>query len=65
MKFFRRNAIFFFFYSGFISESTKLGTQGTPVHRFFSFEELKDATKNFDMSTLIGEGSNGKVPNET
>lgn len=54
----------FIFYSGFIYEATKLGTQGTPVHRLFTSEELKNATSNFDVSTLIGEGSNGKVPSE-
>lgn len=42
----------------FIYEATKLGT---PVHRLFTSEELKNATSNFDRSTLIGEGSNGKV----
>ncbi|KAL8118466.1 hypothetical protein AgCh_016115 [Apium graveolens] len=45
----------------FIYEATKLGTQGTPVHRLFTCEELKNATSNFDVSTLIGEGSNGKL----
>lgn len=53
----------FIFYSGFIYETTK-STQGTPLHRLFTSEELKNATSNFDVSTLIGEGSNGKVPSE-
>ncbi|KAK9066417.1 hypothetical protein SSX86_013739 [Deinandra increscens subsp. villosa] len=44
-----------------ISEGEKLGTDRIPVHRVFSFEELKDATNNFHRSTLIGEGSTGKV----
>lgn len=50
-----------FFELGLVSEATKLGSEGIPVHRLFSFEELKDATKNFHRSTLIGEGSTGKV----
>lgn len=45
----------------FVSEATKLGTEGLPAHRLFSFEELKEATKNFHGSTLIGEGSTGKI----
>ncbi|KAL5581321.1 hypothetical protein UlMin_013763 [Ulmus minor] len=45
----------------FISQSVKLGTQGTPVCRLFSYEELKDATNNFDMSVFLGEGSIGKL----
>ena len=40
----------------------KLGTQATPTYRQFSIEELKEVTKNFDLSTYIGEGSTGKVP---
>ncbi|XP_076901968.1 putative inactive leucine-rich repeat receptor-like protein kinase At3g03770 [Bidens hawaiensis] len=45
----------------FASEAAKLGTEGIPVHRLFSFDELKDATDNFHRSTLIGEGSTGKI----
>ncbi|XP_023729640.1 probable inactive leucine-rich repeat receptor-like protein kinase At3g03770 isoform X2 [Lactuca sativa] len=44
-----------------VSEAAKLGTEGIPVHRLFSFEELKEATNNFHRSTLIGEGSTGKI----
>ncbi|KAK9054577.1 hypothetical protein SSX86_025656 [Deinandra increscens subsp. villosa] len=44
-----------------VSEAAKLDTGGIPVHRLFSFEELKEATRNFDRSTLIGEGSTGKI----
>ncbi|KAI3499549.1 hypothetical protein L1887_35352 [Cichorium endivia] len=44
-----------------VSEAVKLGTEGIPVHRLFSFEELKEATNNFHGSTLIGEGSTGKI----
>ena len=52
---------FYFFVEGFISQAAKLGTQGAPACRFFSFEELKDATNNFDSSRFLGEGSMGKV----
>ncbi|KAI3727035.1 hypothetical protein L1987_66843 [Smallanthus sonchifolius] len=45
----------------FDSEAAKLGTEGIPVYRLFSFEELKDATNNFHRSTLMGEGSTGKI----
>lgn len=47
----------------FISEAAKLGVQiqGTPLHRSFTFEELKEATNNFHKSSIIGEGSNGKI----
>nr|DAD30618.1 TPA_asm: hypothetical protein HUJ06_009469 [Nelumbo nucifera] len=44
-----------------VSQTAKLGTQGIPVYRVFSLEELKEATNNFDLSTLLGEGSTGKV----
>lgn len=47
--------------SGFISQAVKLGIQGPPVYRLFSLEELKEATKNFDQSMFMGEGSMGKV----
>nr|XP_048330902.1 probable inactive leucine-rich repeat receptor-like protein kinase At3g03770 isoform X1 [Ziziphus jujuba var. spinosa]XP_048330903.1 probable inactive leucine-rich repeat receptor-like protein kinase At3g03770 isoform X1 [Ziziphus jujuba var. spinosa] len=45
----------------FISEAAKLGTQGQPVCRSFSLEELMEATNNFDNSAFIGEGSYGKL----
>uniref|UniRef100_A0A5B6Z0G6 Protein kinase domain-containing protein n=1 Tax=Davidia involucrata TaxID=16924 RepID=A0A5B6Z0G6_DAVIN len=45
----------------YIAQATKLGTQGVPVHQLFSLEELKEATNNFDISTLLGEGSYGKL----
>ncbi|KAJ9152754.1 hypothetical protein P3X46_026285 [Hevea brasiliensis] len=45
----------------FISQAAKLGTQGAPVCRVFSLEELMEATNNFDSSTFMGEGSNGKI----
>ena len=52
-------------FSGFISESAKLGAQGTPVHRSFTFDELKEATNSFDKSSLMGESSNSKVTSKT
>ncbi|KAF3960641.1 hypothetical protein CMV_014667 [Castanea mollissima] len=45
----------------FISQAAKLGTQGAPVCRLFSFEELKEATNDFDSSRFLGEGSMGKI----
>uniref|UniRef100_A0A2P2IZK8 Putative inactive leucine-rich repeat receptor-like protein kinase At3g03770 n=1 Tax=Rhizophora mucronata TaxID=61149 RepID=A0A2P2IZK8_RHIMU len=45
----------------FISQVAKLGTQGAPVCHVFSLEELKEATKDFDSSTFMGEGFSGKV----
>ncbi|KAL7191730.1 hypothetical protein ACSBR2_023753 [Camellia fascicularis] len=45
----------------FISEASKLGTEGIPLCRLFSLEELMEATNNFDKSTLMGEGSYGKL----
>ncbi|KAL9323682.1 hypothetical protein ACSQ67_008539 [Phaseolus vulgaris] len=45
----------------FISQTMKLGTQTIPTCRQFSIEELKEATKNFDLSTYIGQGSIGKM----
>lgn len=49
--------------TGYISDAAKLGVQlqGSPLHRPFSLDELKAATNNFDTSTLMGEGSTGKV----
>uniref|UniRef100_A0A5B7C655 Protein kinase domain-containing protein n=1 Tax=Davidia involucrata TaxID=16924 RepID=A0A5B7C655_DAVIN len=44
-----------------ISETMKLGALGLPPYRTFVFEELKEATSNFNMSNLIGEGSRGQV----
>ncbi|XP_047314094.1 probable inactive leucine-rich repeat receptor-like protein kinase At3g03770 isoform X1 [Impatiens glandulifera] len=45
----------------FISQASKLGAQGAPTYRSFSFEEMEEATNNFDKSTFLGEGSLGKV----
>ncbi|KAJ1686135.1 hypothetical protein LUZ63_017525 [Rhynchospora breviuscula] len=45
----------------YISQSVKLGTQILPTYRVFSVEELKEATKNFERSSFIGEGSIGKL----
>lgn len=51
----------FIFFSGYISQAMKLGTQGSPASRVFSLEELKEATNNFDQSAFMGYGSIGKV----
>lgn len=47
--------------SGIISQAAKMGSQSSPAYRVFSLEELEQATKNFDQSSLLGEGSLGKV----
>ncbi|PON61360.1 Tyrosine-protein kinase [Parasponia andersonii] len=44
-----------------ISQAAKLGTQGTPVCRLFSYEELREATNNFEKSIFLGEGFTGKL----
>ncbi|GMY15089.1 probable inactive leucine-rich repeat receptor-like protein kinase At3g03770 [Fagus crenata] len=45
----------------FVSGDVKLGTTDLPVCRSSTFEELKEATKNFDNSAYMGEGSYGMV----
>jgi len=44
-----------------ISQTAKLGAQGVPSCRSFSFEDLKEATDDFDSSRFLGEGSLGKL----
>lgn len=39
----------------------KLGPLGLPAYRNFLLDEIKEATANFDVSNLIGEGSYGQV----
>ncbi|KAJ6824797.1 putative F-box protein [Iris pallida] len=41
--------------------SCKVGTQVLPTYRVFSLEELREATKDFDKSSFLGEGSVGKL----
>ncbi|KAF8390614.1 hypothetical protein HHK36_025141 [Tetracentron sinense] len=45
----------------FISQAVKLGTQGVPIYRLYTLEELMDATNNFDQSTSMGEGPEGSI----
>ncbi|OAY71817.1 putative inactive leucine-rich repeat receptor-like protein kinase, partial [Ananas comosus] len=45
----------------YISQAAKMGKQILPTYRMFSVEELKEATKNFEHSAYIGEGSVGKL----
>ncbi|KAI8029728.1 putative inactive leucine-rich repeat receptor-like protein kinase [Camellia lanceoleosa] len=45
----------------FISQAAKLGTQGAPLYRSFTLEELEEATGNFEKSTFLGKGSLGKI----
>ncbi|XP_018502703.2 probable inactive leucine-rich repeat receptor-like protein kinase At3g03770 [Pyrus x bretschneideri] len=44
----------------YISETMKLGAS-VPAYRTFSLEELKEATNDFDDSTLLGEGKHGQM----
>ena len=46
--------------AGYISQTMKLGAN-LPVYRTFALEELKEATNNFDASSLMSEGSHGQV----
>ena len=39
--------------AGLISQAAKLGAQGVPSFRSFSFEELKEATDDFDSSRFL------------
>ncbi|VAH94355.1 unnamed protein product [Triticum turgidum subsp. durum] len=45
----------------YISQAVKFGSQIMPTHRVFSLEELKEATKCFERSAFLGEGSIGKL----
>ncbi|XP_028075260.1 probable inactive leucine-rich repeat receptor-like protein kinase At3g03770 [Camellia sinensis] len=45
----------------FISQAAKLGTQGAPLYRSFTLEELEEATDKFEKSTFLGKGSLGKI----
>lgn len=44
----------------YISETMKLGAS-LPAYRTYALEELKDATNNFDASSLIAEDSSGQT----
>ncbi|KAK1576760.1 hypothetical protein Q3G72_016283 [Acer saccharum] len=46
--------------AGYISQTMKLGAN-LPVYRTFALEELKEATNNFDASSLMSEGSHGQM----
>ncbi|KAK2634485.1 hypothetical protein Ddye_029277 [Dipteronia dyeriana] len=46
--------------AGDISRTMKLGAS-LPVYRTFALEELKEATNNFDASSLMSEGSHGQM----
>ncbi|XP_051140666.1 probable inactive leucine-rich repeat receptor-like protein kinase At3g03770 [Andrographis paniculata] len=43
------------------SEGSNMGNQSSPLYKVFSVGEMEEATKNFDQTTLLGEGSLGKV----
>ncbi|XP_050938929.1 probable inactive leucine-rich repeat receptor-like protein kinase At3g03770 isoform X1 [Cucumis melo] len=44
----------------YISQTMKLGTS-IPPYRTFTLDELKEATNNFDVSTLISESLDGQI----
>ncbi|KAK3228618.1 hypothetical protein Dsin_000499 [Dipteronia sinensis] len=44
----------------YISQTMKLGAN-LPVYRTFALDELKEATNNFDASSLMSEGSHGQM----
>ncbi|KAL8529387.1 hypothetical protein ACS0TY_006710 [Phlomoides rotata] len=45
----------------YISETMKMGALGFPSYRTYVLDELKEATNNFNETSLIGEGSYGQV----
>ncbi|KAK8923489.1 putative inactive leucine-rich repeat receptor-like protein kinase [Platanthera zijinensis] len=45
----------------FVSQAMKLGTHVLPTFRAFSLQDLQEATKNFEISSYIGEGTIGKL----
>ncbi|CAN0905944.1 Probable inactive leucine-rich repeat receptor-like protein kinase At3g03770 [Linum grandiflorum] len=45
----------------FVSQASKVGSQGLPECRSFAVEELKKATNNFDNAALLGQGYYGKL----
>uniref|UniRef100_A0A2P2L980 Putative inactive leucine-rich repeat receptor-like protein kinase At3g03770 n=1 Tax=Rhizophora mucronata TaxID=61149 RepID=A0A2P2L980_RHIMU len=47
--------------ASFASEAAKFGTQGLPACRSLTIEEIKEATRNFDNSVILGESSYGKL----
>jgi hypothetical protein len=48
-------------FTGYISQSKRLGVLPQPLSRTFTLEELKEATNDFSSAALVGEGSHGKV----
>ncbi|KAK9735091.1 hypothetical protein RND81_04G183200 [Saponaria officinalis] len=48
-----------------ICQMAKLGPLGLPAYRNYHLDEIKEATENFNVSNLIGEGSNGPVHKAT
>lgn len=46
---------------GHVPQSMRMTSLGLPPYNVFTFEEMEDATNNFDPSNLVGEGSQGQV----
>ena len=47
--------------SGYISQTMPFAPLGLSTYRVLSYEEIEDATNNFDSSAFMGEGSQGQV----
>nr|GMC82959.1 probable inactive leucine-rich repeat receptor-like protein kinase At3g03770 [Ipomoea batatas] len=45
----------------YISETRKFGLLGIPPYRTFVLDELREATNNFDVANILGEGSCGQI----
>ncbi|CAK9319723.1 unnamed protein product [Citrullus colocynthis] len=45
----------------YISQTMQFAPLGLSTYRVFSYEEIEDATKNFDSSAFMGEGSQGQM----
>ncbi|OVA13312.1 Protein kinase domain [Macleaya cordata] len=44
-----------------VTPAMRLGALGLPQYHVFSFEEIEEATNNFDPANLMGEGSQGQL----
>ncbi|KAL5722659.1 hypothetical protein ACHQM5_006151 [Ranunculus cassubicifolius] len=44
-----------------VSSAMMFGALGLPQYNVFTYEDIEEATNNFDSSNLIGEGSHGQL----